>query len=64
MIDKEAHRNSALAQPVVRTQKRTTLPASDVGVTLKISEQTLAKLDRIRDEAIKAAQESRNLLWR
>ena len=44
--------------------KRTTIPASDVGVTLRISDKALRKLDQIQEEAIKAAQEDQKFSWR
>ena len=51
-------------RPSVRATKRTTIPASDVGVTLMISEKARAELDRIQEEAIKAAQEGQKFSWR
>ena len=51
-------------QPVARASNRTTIPASDVGVTLTISEKALAELDRIQEETIKAAQEGQKFSWR
>ena len=50
--------------PLVRSSNRTTIPASEVGVTLTISEKALAELDRIQEETIKAAQESQKFSWR
>ncbi len=44
--------------------KRPTMPASDVGVTLKISDKALKKLDEIQEETIKAAQEDQKFSWR
>lgn len=44
--------------------KRPTMPASDVGVTLKISDEALRKLDQIQEETIKAAQEDQKFSWR
>ena len=41
-----------------------TIPASDVGVTLKISDKALRKLDQIQEETIKAAQEDQKFSWR
>ena len=40
------------------------MPASDVGVTLKISDDALRKLDQIQEETIKAAQEDQKFSWR
>ena len=44
--------------------KMPTIPASDVGVTLKISDKALRKLDQIQEETIKAAQEDQKFSWR
>ena len=44
--------------------KRTTIPASKVGVTLTISDNALKELDQIREETIKAAQKDQKLSWR
>lgn len=51
-------------KPVVRESKRTTIPASEVGVTLMISEEARAELDRIQEETIKAAREVQKFSWR
>ena len=40
------------------------MPASDVGVTLKISDKALRTLDQIQEETIKAAQEDQKFSWR
>ena len=52
------------SQETTHTAKRPTIPASDVGVTLKISEKALRKLDQIQEETIKAAQEDQKFSWR
>ena len=44
--------------------KRTTIPATKVGVTLTISDKALKELDQIREETIKAAQKDQKLSWR
>ena len=44
--------------------KRKTIPASDVGVTLTISNKALEEVDRIQEETIKAAQEVQKFSWR
>ena len=65
MADKDkAPRSLEPTQPVARASNRTTIPASDVGVTLTISEKALAELDRIQEETIKAAQEGQKFSWR
>ena len=63
MADK-APRSLEPSQPVVRASKRTTIPASAVGVTLTISEKALAELERIQEETIQAEQEGRKFFWR
>lgn len=42
----------------------TTLNASDMGITLKIGEDTLKKLDEINEETVKASKESQKFSWR
>ena len=44
--------------------ERATIPASEVGVTLTISDKALKKLDQIQEETIKAAQEDQKFSWR
>ena len=44
--------------------KRTTIPASKVGVTLTISDKALKELDRIQEKTVKAAQEDEKFSWR
>ncbi len=44
--------------------ERITIPASKVGVTLKLSEKTLDEIDRLADEAYEAALKGKNLSWR
>ena len=64
MADKENARESASSQGTAHVSKRTTIPASDVGVTLTISKKALEELDRIQEETIKAAQEGQKFSWR
>ena len=63
----------ARSQPrdsVVQSQKNTdcsrkkTIPASEVGVTLTISDEALKEIERIQEETIKAAQEDQKFAWR
>lgn len=42
----------------------TTLDSKEIGVTLKISEETLRKLDKIQEETVKAGQEIQKFSWR
>lgn len=53
----QSHLPHQPTQPIVRASHRTTIPASAVGVTLTISEEARAELDRIQEETIKAAEE-------
>ena len=64
MADKETARDPASSQDTAHVSKRTTIPASDVGVTLTISNKALEELDRIQEETIKAAQEGQKFSWR
>ena len=64
MVDKIASHRCEPAQPIVRVSRRKTIPASEVGVTLTISDEARAELDRIEEEANKAAQEGQKFYWR
>ena len=44
--------------------ERKVIPAKEVGVTLKISDEALKKLDQIQEEAIRGAQNDQNFAWR
>ena len=44
--------------------KRKTIPASEVGVSLTISDKALKELERLQDENIKAMQGVRDFVWR
>ena len=63
MPDKETPRDRP-SQDTDHGSKRTTIPASEVGVTLTISNKALEELDRIQEETIKAAQEGQKSSWR
>ena len=52
------------SQGAARISGRTTIPASDVGVTLTTSKRALEELERIHDETIKAAQEAQKFSLR
>ena len=64
MTAKKTPRSPGTAQTIVRAPHRTTIPASKVGVTLTISDEARAELDRIQEETIKAAQEGQKFYWR
>ena len=52
------------SRETTESPKGTTIPASEVGVTLMISDKALKELDRIQEETIKAAQEDQKFSWR
>ena len=52
------------SREITESPKGTTISARDVGVTLKVSDKALKELDRIQEEAIKAAQEDPKFSWR
>ena len=52
------------SRETTESPKGTTISARDVGVTLKVSDKALKELDRIQEEAIKAAQEDPKFSWR
>ena len=64
MADKIASCRFESVQPIVRVSRRKTIPASEVGVTLTISDKARVELDRIQEETNKAAQEGRKFYWR
>ena len=64
MTDKKHPRDPAPSQDTAQVSKRKTIPASDVGVTLTISNKALEEVDRIQEETIKAAQEAQKFSWR
>ena len=64
MTDKERPRDATPSQDTAHGSKRTTIPASEVGVALTISNKALEELDRIQEETIKAAQEGQKSSWR
>jgi len=64
MACKIASRRCEPARPTVRVSRRKIIPASEVGVTLTISDEARAELDRIQEETNKAAQEGQKFYWR
>ena len=53
-----------LEKPTQVFPDATALDAKEIGVTLKIGDETLRKLDEIQEETIKAAQENEKFAWR
>ena len=64
MNDKETLRGPDPSKQSAKVSKRTTIPASDVGVTLTISDKALREIDRIQEESIEAAKEGQKFSWR
>lgn len=64
MTDEKRPQGTALSEESAQGSKRTTIPASDVGVTLTVSKEALAEVDRIQEKSIKAAQEGQKFSWR
>ena len=44
--------------------ERKTILASEVGLSLTISDETLKDFDRIQEETLKAAEKTQNFSWR
>ena len=44
--------------------ERRTIPASEVGLSLTLSEETIKGFDRIQEETIRAAEKDQNFSWR
>ena len=44
--------------------KRKTILASDVGLSLTLSDEALKEFDRIQEETIRAAEKDRKFSWR
>lgn len=64
MTDKESAREPAPPKDKAQVSKRKTIPASDVGVSLTISNKALKEVERLQEETIKAAQEVHKFSWR
>ena len=64
MTNNKTPQSPTPSQGAARVSGRTTIPASDVGVTLTISKKALEELERIHDETIKAAQEAQKFSLR
>lgn len=47
-----------------RVPERRTIPASEVGLSLTLSEETIKEFDRIQKETIRAAEKDQNFSWR
>ncbi len=49
---------------VGRVSERKTIRASDVGLSLTLSDKALKEFDRIQEETIRAAEQDQNFSWR
>ena len=64
MTDKESPRDPAPSEDKAQVSKRKTIPASEVGVSLTVSDKALKEVERLQEETIKAAQEVHKFSWR
>ena len=64
MTTRQTPRSASPSRETDDVSERTTILASDVGVTLRISDKALRELDQIQEETIKAAQEDQKFSWR
>ena len=63
MTDKERPRDPAPSEDKAQVSKRKTIPASDVGVSLTVSDKALKEVERLQEETIKAAREVHKFSW-
>lgn len=61
---RQTARSTSGPRGATAVSERPTIPASDVGVTLRISDKALRKLDEIQEETARAAQEDQKFSWR
>ena len=61
--NRKTQESSEKGRPVFR-EVTTTLDTKEIGVTLKIGDETLRKLDKIQEETIEAAQKNQKFSWR
>ena len=45
-------------------KKPVTIPASEIGVTLKVSDEALREIERFREEQFKEGLKVRHMAWR
>ena len=64
MPDRHTRGSATPSRETTESPTRTTIPARDVGITLRISDKALKDLDQIQEETIKAAQEDQKFSWR
>ena len=56
-------RTDESTDPIPDTGRKTIL-ASDVGLSLTLSDKALKEFDRLQEETIKAAEKDQNFSWR
>ena len=64
MASQHTRESATSSHKATEGSKRTTIPASEVGVTLTISDKALKEIERIQGETVKAAQEDQRFPWR
>lgn len=64
MTAKDTTKKIDPSQIKVDQQGRKTLPASEIGVSLRISEQALKEIEKLQQENALAAKESLKFSWR
>jgi len=64
MTDKESPHDSGQSKANAQMPKRKTIPASDFGMSLTISNKALKEVERLQEETIKSAQEVHRFSWR
>ncbi len=65
MKAEKKHKKLASAQEGIQVFKEVSMTsASEIGITLRVDEETLKTLDDIQEETIKAAQEHQKFAWR
>lgn len=64
MPPRKTRDNAETPQATLHRGRRKTIPAHKVGFTLTISEKAMKEIDRIEEEAIKAARDDRKFAWR
>ena len=64
MATERADRSTDPTPDADQAPERKTIPASDVGLSLTLSDEALKEFDRIQEKTIRAAEENQNFSWR
>ena len=64
MTTKQIDHSTDPEQDAEQTSTRKTILASQVGLSLTISDKALKEFDRIQEETVKAAEKNQNFSWR